>query len=163
MAEIKTKDNKYIVLVDDNLFEELNKFKWYSKLDFRSKKPYIRRRTKSKDIYIHRQIMSVSNSKIQVDHINMNTLDNRKENLRICERGAQNAINRPKQKNNRSGYKGVYFNKKSNNFCAQIRFNQQTIRLGYFETAEEAAKTYNHAAIEYFKEFAYLNKIEKKD
>lgn len=97
---------------------------------------------------------------IQVDHKNMDKLDNRKNNLRLCNTH-QNKGNQPKQMNNTSGYKGVFLRKDSDKYRAAIRVNQKLIHLGQFDNPIEAAKCYNRAALEYFGEFARLNLIEE--
>lgn len=49
---------------------------------------------------------NIKESSVKIDHINRNVLDNRKCNLR-CVSHSDNLMNRPKQKNNNSGYKGI--------------------------------------------------------
>jgi hypothetical protein len=159
---------KYNVLIDDEDLDKIQKFKWSIYL-LRKTKPYVRMvKTKNnkKGIYLHRFLLNLDNPKVQVDHINGNSLDNRRCNLRICKNPGQNAINRPKQKNNNSGYKGVFLRKdkdyiNKNIYRAAIRVNQKLIHLGNFTDKKEAAKAYNKAAMQYFGEFAYLNEIEK--
>lgn len=124
-------------------------------------KVYIRSwdKVKKRKVFLHRIIMGVTNSNLQVDHINGNTLDNRKENLRICSH-RQNVLNREKHKNNTSGYKGVSINKNTSfPWKASIGVNKKRIYLGQFSTAEEAAKAYNEAALKYFGEYARINKL----
>lgn len=154
------KINKYEVLIDDEDLEKLSKYKWKGYKHHRSGKIYIRDMYMT---YMHRVIMNVTDTKIQVDHKNGNPLDNRKENLRICPRGGMNAINRPKQKNNTTGYKGVTKSKrhKSKPYIAWINVKQKKKYLGLHATAEDAAKAYNEAALKYFGEFAYLNEIKE--
>jgi hypothetical protein len=96
---------------------------------------------------------------MQVDHINGNTLDNRKENLRICTQN-QNGKNRLLNKNNVSGYKGVTYKKANKLWCAQIVVNYHKMYLGLFTTAEAAALAYNEAAKKYHGEFAKLNEVD---
>lgn len=96
-----------------------------------------------------------------VDHINTNKLDNRRDNLRLAT-VAQNIRNQRLQVINTSGYKGVSITKKGY-IAARIRVNSKLIYLGNFDTLELAAQAYNDAAIKYFKEFARLNIIPKKD
>lgn len=147
--------------IDSEDFERVSAFTWTHELHCRSRKPYILRKEGKLRVWLHRFILNLPSGKgIQVDHINGDPTDNRKCNLRICDKGAQNAINRPKQKNNTTGYKGVFFRKDSKKYRAAIRVNQKLIHLGQFESAEEAAKCYNEAALKYFGEFAYLNKLE---
>jgi len=94
----------------------------------------------------------------QIDHINHNTLDNRKENLRIVT-GSQNGMNQKLHKNNTSGYKGVHWFIYSKRWMAYIRLNSRKIHLGYFNSKIEAAYAYNYAALKYFGKFAKLNNI----
>lgn len=77
-----------------------------------------------------------------IDHINGNPSDNRIVNLREASH-AQNMQNQLKpQKNNSSGYLGVYLQKNSNKYRADIKLNGKTIHLGVFDTAELASKAY---------------------
>lgn len=157
-------DDKVSFMIDADDYDRVMQHVWKYELHCRSKKPYIISYIMPKQrTYLHRFIIQIQREdKRQVDHINLDPADNRKCNLRICERGAQNAINRPKQKNNTSGYKGVFFRKDTNRFRAAIRVNQKLIHLGHFSTAEEAALCYNEAAVKYFGEFAYLNVINNE-
>jgi len=106
-------------------------------------------------LYMHRVIMDAPKG-FEVDHINNNRLDNRKENLRICT-SSQNKMN-TKYKN-KAGYRGVSINC-SGKYRALIRFDGKNIHLGVFITAKEAAIAYNEAAVKYHGEFANLNKID---
>jgi hypothetical protein len=94
-----------------------------------------------------------------VDHINHDTCDNRRENLRICT-NAENLHNTNKRKNTISKYKGVYCYKRGKKrYNAYIKHDGRNRSLGYYETEEEAALAYNKAATELFGEFAKLNDI----
>lgn len=92
-------------------------------------------------------------SKKEIDHINGNSADNRIVNLREATR-SQNAINRSKQSNNRSGYKGVWKRKNLNSWVAQICVNKKNIRIGSFDSPEKAYAAYVEAAKKYHGEFA---------
>lgn len=106
---------------------------------------------------LHRLIMNAPNG-MAVDHINGNIADNRKSNLRICV-NSENLRNRGAQRNNTSGYKGVSWCKQSNKWRSSICLNKKRIYLGLFTNKLDAANAYNQAAIKYFGEFAFLNKI----
>jgi hypothetical protein len=115
---------------------------------------------KSSGYGLHRAILSLHKKDPRiVDHINHDTLDNRKINLRICT-NTENIRNSGMSKNNTSGYKGVSYRKKEKNWRAYIRVNSVQKYLGCFKTKEQAAEMYNEAAKWYHGEFACLNKLE---
>jgi hypothetical protein len=155
MKKILLTQGKY-ALVDDEDFEILSKFKWYAAK--RGYGFYAQRRLKNISVQMHRFLLNPEKGK-DVDHINGDTLDNRRANLRVCSR-SQNEWNRKKQKNNTSGFKGVTYNKESKKYFSRIRVYKDLIYLGSFENKVEAAKKYNEAAIKYHGEFALLNEIK---
>lgn len=116
---------------------------------------YVRLYKSGKMILLHRLIMKAPRDK-QVDHINGNGLDNRKVNLRLCTR-SQNAANTNKYVRNKSGYKGVSWDKSKNKWKAQITKNKKTITLLRSDDPIKAANAYDTAALKYHKEFAVLN------
>lgn len=98
-----------------------------------------------------------------VDHIDpKKTLDNRKSNLRICT-PQQNCFNKSLPKSNKSGFKGVCYEKRNKNkkWRAYITHNAKNMSLGCHKTKEEAAMAYDKKAKELFGEYAYLNFPEK--
>ena len=94
----------------------------------------------------------------QVDHRDENGLNNQKYNLRFCTI-SQNLMNRGKQKNNTTGFKGVSWNKVCQKFDARLTAGGQQICLGLFKDPKEAALAWNIAAIQHHGEFAYQNPI----
>jgi hypothetical protein len=110
----------------------------------------------SKTIQMNREILNAPPD-LLVDHINHDTLDNRRCNLRPATY-AQNGYNRRKLKKSKSSiYKGVTFHKRSNRYRATICVNGRSIYLGQFKSESDAAKAYDEAAKKYFGEFACLN------
>ncbi len=97
---------------------------------------YVKARNKGKSLKFHRVIMNPP-SKMEVDHINHNPLDNRRSNLRIVTH-AVNMANRGRQTNNKSGINGVYWNERAKRHYAQINVNGKRKSLGSYETFEEA-------------------------
>lgn len=92
-----------------------------------------------------------------VDHINGDPSDNRRSNLRICN-VAESSYNTKKHSTNRSGYKGVsVYPKRNKKYLATIRAGGKHFCLGYYFTAEDAAKAYDEAALRLHGEFARLN------
>jgi HNH endonuclease/AP2 domain len=90
----------------------------------------------------------------EIDHIDGDASNNRIENLRDCTR-LQNAKNRPTNKNNIAGIKGVCRRPqaKKRPWRATIRLNRRCVHLGYFNTPEEAKSAYDAAATAFFGEF----------
>jgi hypothetical protein len=117
-----------------------------------------------KQVSLHRLILQRMvrfplTSKDLTDHANGNTLDNRRENLRVAT-PLQNAHNRKTPATNTSGYKGV--KRYKGKWCAYITCRGVCYTKFGFVSARAAAKAYNKMAIEYHGEFARLNIIEKK-
>jgi hypothetical protein len=160
MKEIPLTKGK-VAIVDDDVYDYLMQWKWYYEGT-----GYAARRARSyelnpgKLIKMHRAIMNVDDSKIEIDHINGDKLDNRRSNLRKANR-AQNTANRGPLITNTSGYKGVSFAKREQLYRAYITFNGKQRGLGYHKTKEEAALAYNQAASFYYGEFAKLNEVKE--
>ncbi len=156
MKKIQLTQNKYTI-VDDEDYKYLNQFNWYA----HNKSEYwtALRMYKRKLILMHRIIMNCPKNKI-IDHINGNSLDNRKENLRICTQ-SQNISNSKLSKRNKSGFKGVYQTKNKKKWLSLISINSKTKNLGLFSNKLEAKDAYTKAAKEYFGEF-YSEGIRKE-
>lgn len=102
---------------------------------------------------MHRFILNIIDRCIEIDHINGDSLDNRKENLRVAS-SSQNANNKVKlSPKNTSGYRGVTWDKHSQKWMAQIYKNNKRTNLGRFDTKEEAAKVFDSAAKKMYGEF----------
>jgi hypothetical protein len=116
-------------------------------------------------IYLHKWVAEKFVSKptglqkgLYVVHLNGDRLDCRVKNLAWCSRAELNRISHFKSE---TGYKGV--RKEKNRYRATIYFNKQSIHIGMFATAEEAADAYNRKADELFggEKFKRKNKIRK--
>lgn len=143
MKTLNTTDG-YQFIIDDEDFEEVSKYKWYFNRYVLTTSSKI---TKS----LHRFIMKPKSNEL-IDHINRNTLDNRKCNLRICNY-SENNRNR-KSKNN---VKGIRWLSNRNKWQARITINKKQIFLGYFDKKIDAINAYNNAALLYHKQFSKLN------
>ena len=155
--EIRLTNGKSAI-IDDEDFERVNQFKWNTdgKLRLYAKRIEYKTRDKWKKIYMHRFILRITDPTISVDHKNGNTLDNQKHNLRVAT-PSQNAANSKLHSTNKSGYRGVSFDKKRNKWYASICVNGKTKNLGLFATAPDAAYAYDLEAINCFGEFAKTN------
>lgn len=111
--------------------------------------------------YLHRLIMKTKKNEL-VDHINMNTLDNRKSNLRIVNR-TNNRANQKKSKikNPTSKFKGVFFDKTHKRWNCKVTKENKMFFHGKFKDEISAAFAYNYYASLAFGEHARLNDLEK--
>lgn len=99
---------------------------------------------------LHHFIMGYTGN--QYDHIDLNKLNNSKQNLRICST-FENARNKDISKRNKSGVKGVYWSKKALKWISQITVNYKVIYLGCFNSLQDASEAYRLASEKYHKEF----------
>lgn len=152
-----------VAIVDDEDYEALAQHKWHAHR--RSGGALYAARTTSRSvkprrlIYMHREVTGARKGQA-VDHRNHNGLDNRRENLRVCDT-RQNAGNMRKLRKATSQYKGVWFDFSRGKWEAMIRGpggSGPRRFLGRFATEAEAAAAYDKAALEVFGEFALLNK-----
>ena len=155
MKKIPLTQGKFAI-VDNEDFDSLNQHKWFYNQGYAVRNSSLKN-GKRKILLMHRVIVGIKNND-EVDHISGNTLDNRKNNLRTLNH-FENCFNRIINKNNNSGYKGVFWHKLTEKWVAQIRLNRKAIHLGLFDLKEDAAKAYNNAAQKYFGEFSRLNEI----
>lgn len=148
------------IVVDDNMFIELSKYKWYSTTSGYAQRYIYVGKGVSISEFMHRRIMGAKGRNQYVDHINGNKSDNRRENLRLVS-PHQSVTNVPKRniKNPTSKYKGVSQSNSSGKWRSRIISNGKEHLLGLYMTQEDAAIAYNRAARELFGEYALLNKI----
>lgn len=104
------------------------------------------------DRYVHRDILKAKKHS-NIDHINGNKLDNRKENLRFCTH-QQNMCNTKLRADNNSGVKGVYWCNTRMKWNVQIAYKKKTIALGRFTSFEDAVAARLKAEQKYHGEFA---------
>lgn len=156
MKEIKLTQNQ-IALIDDDDLEKVSNHNWYSHK--RTNKFYAESTINKKHIHLHRFILGVNDSNIIIDHIDGNSLNNQKSNLRLCS-FAENQMNKKPYKNAPiSNIKGISFISATKKWRAQIQSSKKKIYIGVFDDYKNAALAYNNKAIELHGNFANLNKI----
>lgn len=137
MKKIKLTQGKY-ALVDDEDFDYLNQWKWLYKEGYAARRPWNKEEKKYYWVRMHR-LLNKTPDGFFTDHINQNSLDNRKSNLRTVTT-QQNAFNSRLYSTNRSGHKGIYWDKVNKKWRVAIMVNYKTVRLGRFKDIKEAIK-----------------------
>ncbi len=154
------------IIVDDEDIGVVLSFRWHAaKTGQRSLGLYAitkSPRPDSRCLKLHRVIMGDSHP--YIDHINNDSLDNRRSNLRWAT-NAENCRNTTLRQNNKSGFKGVYWNRPLKKWAAQAASVTdkgsnglgRKLALGLFMAAEDAARAYDGYARQHYGEFACLN------
>lgn len=140
------------VAIVDDIDGDLDAYKWsfnirYALRDLKSEMPGM----------MHRHIMErMLGRKLakheQVDHINRNGIDNRRENLRLAT-AAENTHNQDKRKS-ASGLKGAFLHTQTKRWVAKIKVNRKPISLGSYGTPLDAHRAFCIAALKYHGDFA---------
>lgn len=117
---------------------------------------YFKAKICGKNVYLHRRISGAGPNQL-ADHKDGNTWDNRRSNLRICNRSQSNA-NRCRRSDSRAPYRGIT-QTPSGRWLAQIMAEKKFTRIGLFDTPEAAAMAYDKKAVELHGEFARINNI----
>ena len=147
-----------VSLVDDDMFQELNRFKWYAAKNYKTfyacRHIRLGKKEKQARIQMHRIILNPGPG-LEADHIDGDGLNNQRINLRVATR-SQNGCNRRTQRGT-SKYKGVYWNKCNRKWMTRIMKEGSRLFLGLFFNEIEAALAYDRAARELFGDFARTN------
>jgi len=142
-------------IVDDEDYDDLIKYPWFASKS--ANRFYAKKNPSKGDCkrvrYMHRKILGVEGRNVVIDHINGDSLDNRRCNLRICTHG-ENIRNRAKY-GLKSEYKGIH--PKRGKWSCKITVNGVVRNLGVFEDPKDAALAYDKAAVKWHGEFASLN------
>lgn len=150
----------YVAIIDDEDYECIAKRKWWT--SYSRGKLYAKTAFfidgKRIDLKLHHEIIVVPIG-LEVDHINGNGLDNRKENLRVCvhQENTQNKITR-RQDGKASRFTGV--SRRNGAWYARITKDGKTTNIGVFKTEENAATAYNIFADKLFGDFARMNEAQ---
>lgn len=142
-------------IIDPQDYDLIKAYKWqarYSKGNW-----YAIHSTTDGEITMHGLILGTKEGH-EIDHINQNGLDNRRENLRFATK-SHNRANVRLRKDSKSGYKGVCFQPATGMWRAYIQIDKKWKQIGLYPTAKSAAIAYNEVAKISFGEFAWLNPI----
>lgn len=147
--------NQTFAYKNGNLYRKMKTSKTLKKCEFCRKDGYLQVQINRKKYLAHRIIffMFYGYLPLIVDHIDNNPLNNNISNLRATNRYG-NTRNAKIPKTNTSGYKGVSWHKRVGKWRTQIRINNKTKNLGYFDDVELAGLVAEEARQKYYKEFA---------
>jgi len=151
--EIHLINSLLTVQVDDADYPAISVHSWA--LARKRDKLYAVARINGRGVYLHRLIMGAPMFRV-VDHIDGDGLNNRRSNLRICTR-SQNMGNSRAHRDRSGEFKGVYYERDSGRYVAQICCRHRRTKIGRFPTPLDAARAYDAAAREAFGEFAKTN------
>lgn len=161
---ITSKNEKFSVLIDLEDIEKCKQYKWHIQ---KVNENYFRvcaynKGNTPKLLKLHRLLMDVhtKDNSIEVDHVNGNTLDNRKRNLRLCKH-SDNMKNIKTPTNNSSGFKGVELRKDTGKWTAFIECDGNKVNLGCFDNKENAIKARKDKELELFGEYSRLHSIQE--
>lgn len=148
-----------VTLIDDGDFDTVSKKKWWAEMagNKHYASAYISKEIRR--VRLHRFLLGITDPKIYVDHIDGDTLNNQRSNLRLCA-PQFNSHNRIGKVVSTSKYKGVSWSVGRGNWVAEICLDGIIYPIGGFAIEEEAAEAYNIAASIFFGEFAWLNTID---
>ncbi len=148
-----------VTVVDDEDYPLLSRFRWHVGMEGKKRdRPYARGTVFGRSVRMQRFVLNAPEGLV-VDHINGDTLDNRKQNLRVCTNG-ENIRNSKARKEGGSAYKGVRQIKKEPRVWSAM-FKQKG--LGKFLDEKAAAMAYDTAARKKWGEYAWLNFPDEED
>lgn len=145
------------VYIDTEDKEIVQKYRWNVTKRQRTKDGFNVVTSKNKELnstLLCRLIMNAQKGQV-IDHKDGCSLDNRKENLRICTQ-LQNGKNTSLRKNNKSGHKGViwYYYRGINKWWASIMVDHKIKSLGYHSNYEDAVMAREEAELKYYGEYS---------
>jgi hypothetical protein len=144
-------------LVDNEDYEAVARFQWHYSNGYATRMSP-RNGGPQHHVQMHRVITEAPVG-VLVDHVNHDTLDNRRANLRLAPWGG-NQRNQRRRRDNASGYKGVSWHTRRGKWAAYITVAKRRTHLGLFGDPILAALVYDEAARQAHGEFAHLNFME---
>ena len=146
-------------LLDDEDYIIAKRYKWYA--HYRRGKFYAATQlydpaTKTQSLVSLHDVILWKPKGFIIDHINGDSLDNRRKNLRVCTY-SENCQNTKIRKDNTSGVRGVNRKQGTEQWVARVSFKKKRFYLGTFDKKKDAIEAYNKKASELYGINAKLN------
>jgi hypothetical protein len=146
-------------MVDDDLYDWLNQWKWYYKEQSDGHGGYAARTLNAvwggpwpnKTLRMHELILPPPPG-YETDHSDINKLNNQRNNLRLATK-SQQRWNESMRSTNSSGYKGIYWHKRDKKWRVQLGVNYKKVYIGNYAKLEDAIEAYKKAVNKYHGEF----------
>jgi hypothetical protein len=152
-VEFPISNGRFFCKVDEKDVAILSQHKWFSQKMAGGRCYAARRNADRKQLLMHRQIMGVTDKGLCVDHINGDSLDNRRENLRVCTQGEN--MRNYRHAWGKEGIRGIR-KTPSGKFRARIRYQRKLYEIGTFDTMHDASIAYAFASSLLHGEFGSL-------
>lgn len=149
----------YVALVDDDNYERLSQYRWYLASGRYAARSGPRSKGEHGPVFMHHDVAGKPGKGLEIDHINRNTLDNQRSNLRVATRSqnTQNTVRPKRGKPKSSQFRGVYWDKTKKSWRVAVTLNRKRVFITCRTSEVEAARLYDKMARHYFGEFALLN------
>lgn len=152
-------NNNMEFCIDLKDYEKCKDICWFENYDNHTNSYYIYGTQNKQRFSIHQFILGKREGFV-IDHIDHDTTNNRRSNLRVVTL-SNNAMNQRIKSNNTSGVKGVRWHKATQKWQSGIGIKGKQIYLGVYETFDEAVKVRKEAEKKYFGEYSFENSISK--
>ena len=152
-----------VALVDDEDYERCMQYKWFAKKQsvhnyyaYRNVSIGDKKHKRQVSLSLHRFVLGLVGVNVIIDHKDRDTLNDQKDNLRICTT-SQNCMNKRKRSNSNCDLRGVQIDKRNNKFTCVIWQEKKNIHLGSYITKEEAGHVRDFWSAYFHKDFANFN------
>ena len=148
-------------LIDECDYENANQYTWHVIKSTKNSTLYAQRNYSDENgIYrtqtLHVFLMGKTDNGFEIDHIDHNGLNDRRNNLRVCTI-VQNKANMKPKLGGTSDFKGVCWSERDHVFVAKRHVSGRCTNLGSFNNEIDAAKAYDKSAVSEWGDHACIN------
>lgn len=149
---IKSKNQILQVLIDKEDVDKVKRYTWHASYQKDIANYYIETNKKISGgkfmLFLHRYLMDAKDS-LTIDHINHNTLDNRKLNLRVCSQKENNLNQAELRRNNKTGYRNISWQKSCEKYIVTLMIDGKNKTIGRTSSLDDAVKMRDKAKRQY--------------